>query len=146
MDSIETGVDATALDLSQVALIKVFASYDLERDKDLVPRLVAEGQTRGARFTVFDCSSHEPPTGEALDRLRARLSHVDAVVVLCGEYTHRAGNVSTELKIAQELGKRYYLIKGRKYIDCARPATAHLNDKLYLWNNGAVNDLVLRFH
>jgi len=128
-----------------VGLIKVFASFDVDRDKDLLPRLVDEGKKRGAAFTVFDCSSKETPSQEAMDRLRHRLGNVDAVVVLCGEWTHRAYNVNAELKLAQELGKRYYLVKGRKHIDCARPATARINDKIYLWSDGVVNELVFRF-
>ncbi|HTQ10886.1 MAG TPA: TIR domain-containing protein, partial [Fimbriimonadaceae bacterium] len=142
----ETGGTAPALNQTQVALIRVFASFDIDRDKDLVPRLVDEGRTRGARFTVFDCSSHEAPSEEVLERLRARISHVDAVVVLCGEYTHRAPNVNAELRIAQEMGKRYYLIAGRRNIDCSRPAVSRMADKLYQWKNGTINELVIRFH
>ncbi len=134
------------LDKSQVDLIRVFACFDLDRDKDLLPRLVDEGKQRGAKFTVFDCSAREIPSQEAMDRLRQRMTNVDAVVVLCGEWTHRAHNVNAELKLAQELGKRYYLLKGRRNIECAKPATARLDDKLYVWNGGALNELVFRFH
>jgi hypothetical protein len=129
-----------------VAPIRVFASFDLDRDKDLLQRIVDEGKARGATFTVFDCSAREVPSQETMDRLRQRLANVDAMVVLCGEYTHRAYNVNAELKLAQELGKRYYLVKGRKHIDCAKPATARIDDKIYLWSNGVVNELVFRFH
>lgn len=127
-----------------VASFRVFASYDVERDHDLLHKLVAEGKAKGAPFTVFDRSCKEMATEESSEKLRQRIDSVDAVVVLCGEWTHRAENVAAELKLAQELGKRYYLIKGRRN-DCARPVTARLDDKMYLWTNGAINELVFRF-
>lgn len=65
-------------------------------------------------------------------------------MVLCGAWTHRSANVSAEIKMAQELGKRYYLLKGRRFLDCSRPTGARLTDKMYRWTNGVVNELVIR--
>ncbi|HVT11540.1 MAG TPA: TIR domain-containing protein [Fimbriimonadaceae bacterium] len=130
--------------IKPVTPFRVFASFDVERDQDLLQRLVAEGRSKNSPFIVFDRSCKEAPGQEAEERLRDRISRIDAVVVLCGEWTHRAPNVSEELRLAQELGKRYYLIKGRR-IDCARPATARIDDKMYLWKNGVISELVFRF-
>src|ERR1051326_6090452 len=101
----ETGLWRGSL-INSVRAFRVFASFDIERDQDLLARLVAEGHIKGAKYTVFDRSISEPPTPESAEKLRERMSRVDAVVILCGEWTHRAPNVANELKVAQELGKR----------------------------------------
>jgi hypothetical protein len=125
-------------------VLRVFASFDVNRDEDLLKRLLAESKSPDANFIVFDRSSREPATPESEERLRDRISKVDAVLVLCGTWSHRSPNVDHEVKIAQELGIRYYLVKGRMFRDCARPATARIDDKMFKWTRGAVRSLILR--
>jgi hypothetical protein len=127
-----------------VALLRVFASFDYDHDEDLLKRLLAEAKSPDCKFSVFDRSSKEPQTPEAEEKLRERISHVDAVFVLCGVWSHRAPNVNAEIKIAQELGKRYYLLKGRRFQDCAEPATAKITDKMYKWSRHTPGELALR--
>lgn len=102
---------------------------------------MAEAKAPGSSFTVFERSLRGPQTPEDLCK---RLSTVDAVLVLCGVWTHLAPNVNAEVKMAQELGKRYYLIKGRRFRECSRPATARITDKIFKWAKDTTNQLVLR--
>jgi hypothetical protein len=127
-----------------VPLLRVFASFDIHRDEDLLKRLIADSKEPDSKFMVFDRSSREPPSPEAEERLRQRISKVDAVMVLCGVWTHKSPNVTREIKIAQELGKRYYLVKGRAFLDCSKPTPAHIHDKMFKWARGTVEQLVIR--
>lgn len=124
--------------------LKVFASFDCERDEKLLKRLLAESKSPDARFAVFDRSSPGILNQDALSRLCERISRVDVVIVLCGQWTHRSANVNAEIKVAKELGKRYYLLKGRRFFDCARPSSARIDDKMFKWSKGVVDQLVLR--
>ena len=128
-----------------VGQLRVFASFDCERDEDLLGKLIEQGKSRTARFTVFDRSCRDDFDSEdAEERLRERIARTDAVVVLCGEWTHLAVNVSLEVKVAQGIGKRYYLVKGRLFKDCSRPSTARISDRMFKWGRNTVDELVLR--
>lgn len=129
-----------------VPQVRVFASFDCERDEDLFRRLLAEGKNPKGNFQVFDRSMKLPSTPDCEAALRERIQNVDAVIVLCGVWTHRADNVTRELKIAMEEGKRYYLLKGRSFRECSRPTNATIEDKMYRWSKGTIDELVLRFH
>ena len=61
--------------------------------------------------------------------------------VLCGEYTHTATGVNAEVEIAQELGKAYFLLSGRKD-KSKKPTAAKSTDKLYAWEWDNVKKLV----
>jgi hypothetical protein len=127
-----------------VALLRVFACFDLHRDEDLLNRLIIESKSPGSNFVVFDRSSREVSSADAEEKLKQRIARCDAVLVLCGPWTHRSPNVAHEVRIAQELCKRYYLVKGRTFRDCARPSTARIDDKMFKWSRETVRDLVLR--
>lgn len=58
---------------------------------------------------------------------------MDVVCILCGQSTHAAAGVAEELKIAKELKKPYFLLKGYKDKACTKPTTASASDKMYDW-------------
>lgn len=130
--------------MNSVAQVRVFASFDCEKDEKLLRRLVDEGKSPGSHFTVVDRSTNEAPTAESRQRLCERISKVDAMIVLCGVWTHLSPNVNAEVKMAQELGKRYYLIKGHRFRECARPSAARITDKMFKWSKGTADELALR--
>lgn len=130
--------------ITSVPQLKVFASFDCDRDEKLLQRLLAEGKDPDTKFTVVDRSTRGPLSEEGMNKLCERISRVDVVLVLCGQWTHRAPNVNAEVQVARELGKRYYLLKGRRFFDCARPSAARLDDKMYKWTGGVVDQLVIR--
>ena len=124
--------------------VKVFASFDCDNDEKLLKRLLSEGKASEATFIVMDRSTKEAPSPERAERLCQRMSRVDAVFVLCGPWTHVAANVEEEVKVAQELGKRYYFFKGHPFKECARPSSARLADKMYKWLKDTADELALR--
>jgi hypothetical protein len=136
-------VDAKTL-LTSVSQVKVFASFDCEKDEKLLQRLLVEARSPDAKFVVMDRSMKEPPSPDRAERLCQRLSRVDAVFVLCGPWTHKAPNVEEEVKMAQELGIRYYLLKGHPFRECARPSSARLADKMFKWLKATPDELALR--
>jgi hypothetical protein len=105
---------------------------------------VADAKRRGSGFEVFDRSTPESLEQECHEALRARIGRADQFVVLCGEWTHRAEGVATELRIAQELEKPYFFLKGR-HIDSSRPSSARISDKLYQWNSKGIDGLIRGF-
>jgi len=55
------------------------------------------------------------------------------VAVICGKNTDTATGVATEVAIAQELGKPYFLLAGYSDGGNVRPTTALASDKMYKW-------------
>ena len=71
--------------------------------------------------------------GDWKAKVRQKIANAHQVVVVCGEWTHTAKGVSEEIKIAQELGKSYFLIKGRTNKNCTQPIGVKSTDKMYTW-------------
>jgi hypothetical protein len=59
------------------------------------------------------------------------MRNCDQVVVLCGTSTHTASGVDHELKIAKEIGKPYFLLRGYSDKICTKPASS--TDTMYDW-------------
>jgi len=55
------------------------------------------------------------------------------VVVICGEHTNASPNVAAELRVAQEEGKPYLLVWGRRERMCTKPVGAKPTDSMYSW-------------
>jgi len=56
------------------------------------------------------------------------------VIVLCGEHTHTASGVATEVTIAQEKDDmQYFLLAAYADKTCTKPTSAKSSDKVYNW-------------
>ena len=62
-------------------------------------------------------------------QVRARIRKTDLTIVICGEHTHTAKGVAAELTITQELGKPYFLLRGRPNKTCHKPTMARSSDQ-----------------
>jgi hypothetical protein len=113
--------------------LSLFACFDPAHDADLHAVLARQCLAPGSMISLVDWSRDEQPHAEWEDRLRARMARVDAMVVICGEHTESAANVSRELGILQEQGKPYVLLWGRRASSCTRPAGARSDDCFYTW-------------
>ena len=111
---------------------QVFLSFDLEHDRDLHDRLLAESKV-GIDFSIAACSDRTAPERE--ERVRARIAAVDAVIVICGEHTDASPGVAAELRITREEKKPHLLIWGRRECMCKRPASARPDDRMYGWTS-----------
>ncbi len=121
---------------------RVFISFDCDHDSEARDLLVGQAKSPDSPFDIADASVKEAPAGDWRETVRRRMDRVDAVIVLCGEYTDKAEGVAAELRIAQEEGKEYFLLGAYPDKHCTRPTTAKEEDKIYKWGWGNVKMLM----
>ncbi len=115
--------------------VRIYMSFDLEHDRDLHDRLLAESRKRAA-FAVANRSEGGDMTQAWEARVRDRISDCDEVVVICGEHTDASLRMNTELEIAREQHKPYVLLWGRRDSMCKKPRSARADDGMYSWTPG----------
>ncbi len=116
-----------------MAKVRVFTSFDFDHDEDLRNLLVGQSKHPDSPFDLADWSVKEPMEGNWKEKVRTKIRGVDIVAVVCGEYTDTSTGVSTELTIAQEEEKPYFLLWGRANKTCKKPKAAKETDKIYNW-------------
>ena len=112
---------------------RVFLSFDRENDSDLgkLLRMQSEGSS-GAIEVMKNCCrrmSHRDWATDASGEIRA----AEVVLVICGEHTDECDRVSRELAIAQDEGKPYMLLWGRRDKMCTKPESARNTDAMFSW-------------
>ena len=112
---------------------RAFISFDFDHDEDLRNLLVGQSLHSDTPFEIKDRSLKEHLTGDWKEKVRWRMDNIDVVIVICGEYTHKASGVSAELNIAREARKPYFLLWGRSEKTCTKPTSALTTDKIYNW-------------
>jgi hypothetical protein len=110
-----------------------FISFDYDNDEFLKTALVGQADNEDSPFSIADRSIKEALDGNWKEKAKGRIQRAELMIVICGENTHTATGVSAELKIAQELGKPYFLLKGYKEKTCTRPTQALSTDQIYNW-------------
>lgn len=114
---------------------RVFISFDFDHDESQKHLLVGQSKNPDSPFELADWSSKEHLTGDWKAKIRAKLTYVDVVCILCGRHMATATGVAHELAMAQELGKPYFLLNAYGSAnDMTRPAGAKASDKMYAWN------------
>lgn len=118
--------------------IRIFASFDRDRDGDLRERLLGQSCSSDSPFEVADWSGSGPCAAAATggESLRQRMERVDALIVLCGEHTDSSVAMSLELRTAQDLRKPYFLIRGRRELTCTMPVGATSDDSMLHFGSG----------
>ncbi len=112
---------------------RAFISFDIDHDEGTKIMLAGQAKHPDSPFDFTDASVKEPLTGDWKDKVRRRMDNVDVVIVLCGEHTHMANGVATEVTIAQEKCKVYFLLAAYADKTCRRPTSARSDDKMYKW-------------
>lgn len=112
---------------------RVFISFDFDHDKDVKNALAGQAELPDSPFDFKDASVWEPLTGDWKEKVKRRMDNIDVVIVLCGEYTHKASGVAAELSIAQEKNKEYFLLAAYSDKTCQKPTSARQSDKIYNW-------------
>jgi len=125
-----------------MAKVRLFISFDYDHDEELRNLLVGQAKNPDSPFEIKDRSIKEPLAGDWKSKFRDRLKNVDQMAVICGEYTHLASGVSSEVRIAREEGKPYFLIWGRSEKTCTKPASARESDKIYKWSWDNLKNLI----
>ena len=113
--------------------IRVFVCYDREHDGDLHDRLVEEASKSSNGFEISARSRPQAPTDFWDEGLRRDIRDADEVIIICGEHTDRSERVGTELRIAREEKRPYFLLWGRRELMCTKPATAKPADAMNSW-------------
>lgn len=113
---------------------RVFVSFDYDHDKDLHGNLVAQAKRSDSPFTISDQSLPSRVHDDNWKwEARNRISQVDVVIFICGVNTHSAKGVEAEMSITQNVGKRYFLLQGRRSQRCSKPRNARSTDIIEPW-------------
>ena len=112
---------------------RVFISFDYDHDEGAKHMLAGQAKLPDSPFEFTDASVREHLAGDWKDKVRGRMDKVDVVIILCGEHTHRAVGVASELSIAQEKGRAYFLLAAYADKECTKPTSASTSDKVYRW-------------
>lgn len=109
---------------------QVYVAFDYD-DLDIKQNLIAQSTLPDCPFKLIDNSiSREIPEKWTVEARRL-IGASECVIVICGEQTHQSKGVTIELQIAQELGKRYFLIQGTRKGTPTRPKHARTDDKIW---------------
>ncbi len=112
--------------------IPVYISFDYDHDDDLKVLLVEQAKKDDSPFFIEDWSIKEA-SNDWKDKARARIKRADQVIVICGHHTDTATGVSTEMEIARDEERPYFLLSGRADGDNKKPTAALGADKTYDW-------------
>jgi hypothetical protein len=119
---------------------RVYVSFDIEHDRELYERLLAESGSSG--FCVSGQSEFAITADAWSERARRRIRDADEVIVICGEHTEESPRMSAELRIAQEEQTPYFLLWGRRGMMCTKPVGAKSLEGMYKWTREILEDQV----
>ena len=122
--------------------VNVFVSYDLEHDSDLYDLLLEQSEDSSLGFEVSGRSEPSTPKDPERAGLRRRIREADQVIVICGEHTDASMGVFSELRIAQEERKPYFLLWGRRDSMCTKPTGAKTSEGMYSWTSRILQDQI----
>ena len=112
---------------------RVFISFDYDHDEGAKIMLAGQAKFPDSPFDFADASVKEHLTGDWKEKVKRRIDNVDIVIILCGQYTHQASGIASELSIAQDKGKSYFLLAAYSDKTCTKPSSAKSSDKIYKW-------------
>ena len=94
---------------------KVFVSFDFDNDKFLKDSFIGQCKLDQSPFEVMDYSLKEASKEkEWEEKARKKIEQADLVIVMLGNYTHKAPGVLKEIAIAKELKKKVIQLIGHK--------------------------------
>jgi hypothetical protein len=123
-----------------VTQARVYVSFDIEHDRELYERLLAE--SGGSSFCVSGRSEFAATADAWAERVRLRIRDADEVIVICGEHTEASPDMTAELRIAQEEHTPYFLLWGRRGMMCTKPVGAKSLEGMYKWTREILEDQV----
>ena len=112
---------------------RAFISFDIDNDEGARRMLAGQAKFPDSPFTFKDNSVKKHLPGDWEAKVRRRMDNVDVVIVLCGTKTHTATGVASELSIAREKNKPYFLLAAYSNKNCTKPTSAFASDKVYNW-------------
>jgi hypothetical protein len=112
---------------------RAFISFDYDNDQGAKVMLAGQAKYPDTPFDFTDASVKDHLTGDWKEKVKRRLKNIDVMIVLCGVSTNTATGVAAELKLAQELGLEYFLLRAYNDKVCVAPVSTKPTDKIYNW-------------
>ena len=112
---------------------KAYICFDYDNDYELKECLVGQAKNPDSPFEIADESIKQEISSKWKYYARQKIRKADVVIVICGKHTDTASGVAAELTIAQEEGKSYFLLCGRKDGNVKKPKNALSSDSVYKW-------------
>ncbi|HLL06231.1 MAG TPA: TIR domain-containing protein [Myxococcaceae bacterium] len=109
---------------------RVYVAFDYD-DLDVKQNLIQQSKLPDCPFKLVDSSIAQAVPHNWTQEARKLISESACVIVLCGEQTHQSKGVFTELQIAQELGKPYFLLSATRASTPTRPKNARSTDRIW---------------
>ncbi len=111
---------------------KVFISFDYDHDISQKNLLVGQSRLDDSPFEISDVSIKQEET-DWVNKARQKIRNADVVIILCGYYTDTASGVDTELRLAREVGTKYYFLRAYNDKTPYKPKSAYSFEKIYDW-------------
>ncbi|SFP37139.1 TIR domain-containing protein [Salibacterium halotolerans] len=121
---------------------RAFISFDIDHDEGAKTMLAGQSKLPDSPFTFKDNSVKKHLTGDWEAKVRRRMDNVDVVIILCGKNTQSATGVETELSIARDKRKPYFLLAAYSKENCVKPNSALSSDKIYRWTWDNLKNLI----
>ena len=121
---------------------RIFISFDIDNDERAKDLLAGQAKHPDSPFDFKDNSVKSHLSGDWQQKVRSRMDNIDVVIVLCGSKTHTADGVATELLIAKQKNKPYFLMAAYPDKKCTKPTSASNSDKIYKWTWDNLNLLI----
>ena len=122
--------------------VGVFVIFDAEHDGDLYELLRVQSDSPSCEFSVIGGSKGSSDTDAERERVRRRIGRADQVIVICGEHADASPHIHTELLIAQDEQKPYFLLWGRRGVMCTKPIGAKRDEGMYSWTRQFLHDQI----
>jgi len=113
--------------------INVFVSFDLEHDRELYELILAQSRTQSSGFLIVGNSDRATAHSLCSEKTLHAIREANQLIVICGEHSESSANMTAELQVAQQEGKPYFLLWGRREIMCTKPAGAKSSEGMYSW-------------
>jgi len=138
IDCLERSANAT-----QEVRVGVFVIFDVEHDGDLYELLRVQSDSPGCEFSVIGGSKGSSHTEAERESLRRRIREADQVIVICGEHAEESPPIHTELLIARDEQKPYFLLWGRRDVMCTKPIGAKRTEGMYGWTQQCLHEQIV---
>lgn len=119
----------------------VYIAFDYD-DLDVKGSLIAQSKRPDCPWDFVDNSINTAVSDKWPAEARRLIQASKCVIVLCGEQTYQADGVATEIQIAQELGKPYFLLAGTRKATPTKPKHARDDDRIWTYTWATVRMLL----
>ena len=126
---------------NQMAKKTVYVAFDYD-DLNVKQNLIAESKRPDCPWEFVDYSIRQEIEGPWVSQAKKLIAASDCVIVLCGEHTHQAKGVATELQAAQEVNKHYFFLSGTRSGKPTPPKHARANDRIWTYRWPTVQTLL----